>query len=443
MNNVAIVVLDTLRKDSFEEYFDWLPGTRYENAWAPSHWTVPVHGSLFTGKYPSEAGVYARSIDLDTDQTVLAERLSDAGLTTRGFSANPNISKKFSFDRGFGEFQWPWQMRQFNRIDLFEWSQALDLGAPKPIRYSRAIAECIKSDSATVASLIDGGRIKLSRVLRNQSESDDGATDILKYVRQTNFGDGEFLFLNLMEAHSPYTPPPEYSRAPDQAFSGIEETILESEIDPEQARDAYEGCVEYLSDMYCQIFDELSAEFDYVITLSDHGELFGEYGAWRHDYGLYPELTHVPLSIYDGSDGIERNQSVVSLTQVYHTVLDAAGVEDVDPDRSLLGTVPSEEPLTEYHGLTHNHKIETLEENGFDSETIATYDEPKYGFVTPEGTYAYEDVDGFTQRGDGDLERLERQLRSLREGLPEITRSNSEIEISTSAKDRLEDLGYV
>jgi len=443
MNNVALVVLDTLRKDAFEEHFDWLPGTRYENAWAPSHWTVPVHGSLFTGEYPSEAGVYARSLDLDTEHAVLAERLSNAGMMTRAFSANPNISKKFSFDRGFNEFRWPWKMRQFNRTDLFEWSQAIDLDAPKPIRYSRAIVDCIKSDSATVPSLIDGARVKISRVRKNQAESDDGATDILKYVRKTEFGDGEFLFLNLMEAHSPYEPPSEYSRAPDQPFSGIEETIVDSDIDPEQAREAYDGCVEYLSDMYRQIFDELSAEFDYVITLSDHGELFGEYGAWRHDYGLYPELTNMPLSIYDGTDGIKHDPSVVSLTRVYDTVLDAAGIEDVDQNRSLLGTVSSREPLTEYHGLTHNHKIKALEENGFDSETIATYDEPKYGFVTSDGNYAYEDVDGYVQWGDGDLEHPDRRLRSLRQGLPDITQSDSVIEISTSAKDRLEDLGYV
>lgn len=55
--NIALIVLDTLRKDSFDEHFDWLPGRRFENAWAPSHWTVPVHASLFTGHYPSEVGV--------------------------------------------------------------------------------------------------------------------------------------------------------------------------------------------------------------------------------------------------------------------------------------------------------------------------------------------------------------------------------------------------
>jgi len=47
--SIALVVLDTLRKDSFDEHFDWLEGVRYDNAWSTSHWTHPAHGSLFTG----------------------------------------------------------------------------------------------------------------------------------------------------------------------------------------------------------------------------------------------------------------------------------------------------------------------------------------------------------------------------------------------------------
>jgi arylsulfatase A-like enzyme len=74
--NVAFILLDTLRKDAFERQFDWLPGRRFDNAWSPSHWTVPVHGSMFTGLYPSETGVHARSVTLDCDRQVLAEQLS-------------------------------------------------------------------------------------------------------------------------------------------------------------------------------------------------------------------------------------------------------------------------------------------------------------------------------------------------------------------------------
>ncbi|QSG08239.1 sulfatase-like hydrolase/transferase [Halapricum desulfuricans] len=102
--NIAIVVLDTLRKDAFDEYFDWLPGTRYEQAWSTSNWTVPAHASLFTGEYPSTVETHAKRKVLDHDAPTLAESLQAEEYRTRGISANVHVSSAFDFDRGFDEF---------------------------------------------------------------------------------------------------------------------------------------------------------------------------------------------------------------------------------------------------------------------------------------------------------------------------------------------------
>jgi len=122
MTNIALVILDTLRKDTFEDYFDWLPGERYEHAWSSSSWTVPAHGTLFTGRYPSEVGVYAKHESLTYDRPVLAEILSSAGYTTRGFSVNPNITETFEFTRGFDEFHYSWSGKRHEE-DVFDWSE--------------------------------------------------------------------------------------------------------------------------------------------------------------------------------------------------------------------------------------------------------------------------------------------------------------------------------
>ena len=114
MPNVAVVVLDTLRLNAFQRHFDWLPGRRYTNAYSPSHWTVPVHGAMFTGLYPSETGVHAKSAPLDVEGPVLAERLQEAGYKTRAFSANPYVSPAFDFDRGFESFAGSWRLRQLD-----------------------------------------------------------------------------------------------------------------------------------------------------------------------------------------------------------------------------------------------------------------------------------------------------------------------------------------
>ena len=109
--NVALVVLDTLRFDAFHEQFDWLPGIRFTNAWATSHWTVPVHASLFAGKYPSELGVHVDNQALDCPEPVIAEQLSETDYTTRAFASNIILARPFGFDRGFDEYAGTWKFR--------------------------------------------------------------------------------------------------------------------------------------------------------------------------------------------------------------------------------------------------------------------------------------------------------------------------------------------
>jgi arylsulfatase A-like enzyme len=81
--NVVLVVSDPLRYDAFETHFDWLPGLRFENAWASGNRTVPVYASLFTGRYPSEIDVHAGHTMLDRPDPTLETRRnepSNAGL---------------------------------------------------------------------------------------------------------------------------------------------------------------------------------------------------------------------------------------------------------------------------------------------------------------------------------------------------------------------------
>ncbi len=65
--DIALVVLDTLRKDYFEEEFEWLhsTGTYFDNGWSTSHWTIPAHASLFSGRYACEIGTGAKKSAFD------------------------------------------------------------------------------------------------------------------------------------------------------------------------------------------------------------------------------------------------------------------------------------------------------------------------------------------------------------------------------------------
>lgn len=441
--DIAVVVLDTLRKDAFERHFDWLPGTRFENAWSPSHWTVPVHGAMFTGLYPSETGVHAKDPQLDCDRQVLAEQLSEAGYTTRAFSCNPYVSPAFGYDRGFEEFTGSWRLRQLDP-ELFDWNSFISETSDEgPTRYVRALYRCLREDCRTVASLNQGVRMKLRDWNYLGSIDDDGAAETLEYLEKTDFGSDEFLYLNLMEAHAPYDPPEAYQTVDVAYGPGLAETIsgtTDESVDVETVEQAYDDCVRYLSDSYADIFERLTEAFDYVITLADHGECFGEHGAWMHGYGLYPELTNVPLSIYGPEMEADTNEELVSLLDIHGTVLDLTTGDESPRGNSILGTDPTGACLTEYHGFTAL-KLDRLGNAEIAEDRLARYDQVFRGIARGDD-YGFETPDGFELIGDGSAADTQVALEELVETLDVRDGEANEQEVSDGVMDQLEDLGY-
>ncbi|RBI60760.1 arylsulfatase [halophilic archaeon] len=437
MTNIAIVVLDTLRKDAFDRHFDWLPGKRFEDAWSTSHWTVPAHGSLFTGRYASEVGVYRHAEMLNCDDRVLAETLRDAGYTTRAFSGNPNISRQFDFHRGFDQFEGSWRLRTIDR-DLFDWDQFIakteDMG---PQRYLLALWKCISGDCQTLPSLQRGLWLKLRDLGYENRANDDGARSALSFIQESNFGDQEFLFLNLMEAHSPYIAPDEYQSVTPPTISGLHATMNAPEDDPEQIRRAYDDEVRYLSDMYKRMFDELKDEFSLIITLSDHGELLGEHNAWEHMYGIYPELTHVPLNLYSGDETTTKCTETRSILDVYQTVLNAANIESESRGHDLRSSGGARDVLTEYHGISNRH-YHALKNS--DVENIDYLQTELRGFAF-DGYYGHETFDGFKEYGERVYDDPEEHLETLLAGI-DLVETEDDIDLSDSVKKQLEDLGY-
>lgn len=439
--SIAVVVLDTLRKDAFDEQFDWLPGRRFQRAWAPSHWTVPVHASLFAGAYPSELGVHAKSKTFDVPRPVLAERLRDAGYRTRAFSNNINVSPRNDFDRGFEEFDGGWRLTAVERgDDLFPWGEfAAESAGDSPLRYLRAMWACVRSDAPTLASLRWGATLKLHD-LGLGPHGDDGARQTLSYLRDLEHGDApEFLFVNLMEPHLPYAAPRAYRTTRVDRIDSLVATVDDPDPDPAAVRQAYDDCVRYLADVYRDIHAELAASYDYVVTLSDHGELFGEHGAWAHSFGLYPELTHVPLSI-DGPDVDEwATAGTVSLLDVHATVLDLAGLEADGRGRSLLADPRERDHLVEYHGLD-GHQRDVLRTAGFEA-AAEEMDRELDGLATGD-YYGYETLEGWAETGDPPSD-VESRLAALRDDrdVRDVAESTDGVEGELQAQ--LQDLGYM
>ncbi|WP_459195035.1 sulfatase-like hydrolase/transferase [Halosimplex sp. J119] len=432
MASVAVVVLDTLRYDTFEEAFDWLPGRRFTRAYAPSHWTIPVHGSLFTGLYPSEAGVHGHSPSLDCPEPTLAERLREAGYTTRLFTANTQLQHYEGWDRGFDEFVGYWSL-EGGRDEAYDWGQCFDeIDASGLEKYLRAVMRCIRADCATVSSLRKGVE------LYTRSEADGGARPVLDRIRATDFGEAEFCFVNLMETHTPYHPP---SEDDDPVTVVAADAFADDPIDLDHVREAYHTSAAYLSDAYREVFGELREEFDYVVTLADHGELLGEHGMVNHSFGLWPELTHVPLVVSgpDVTDGVDSR--VTSLLDVHQTVADLAGVSVDSRGQNLFRNRDPMPALFEYHGLLPFHEVQ-FERKDVPAVEYERRESPLRGFVTENGAYAHETH----TRGFRTIGSFESDPRSLLEhyfaDLDQRSVGDEEIAVSDDVMASLEDLGY-
>lgn len=443
--NVAVVILDTLRYDAYNRHFDWLKNrsVNFENAWSTSHWTVPSHAGLFTGRYAREVGTHAKNRHLVYNNPTLVEMLSEAGYRTRGITANGSVTSEFNFDRGFDYLRYlpiSSYINHNSKTSLLPFVNNI-LNSSDP--------------TADVIRMVLGSRIskyhsgvesnKLYELMSKATLSgDSGARSILNHISKMNFSDNEFLYLNLMEVHEPYDPPVEYLTGEAIYFSNtFKRCALEgSNQDHSEIRRGYENSVAYLSDIYKKIHNELINDFDFIFTLSDHGESHGEHGNWAHTVGLNPEVTHIPLSITcKEKDVIKDTTQPVNILDVYNTVCDLTNVES-DPKsrgKSLANKIPSREVFFETHGLLNKVLDSAKKDEDIAAETIELYEKPRFGIATKK-SYAFQTHNGklITQGPQNSFEKL---INKYNDNLPESTVTEDH-EVSESMERHLEYLGY-
>ena len=435
---VALVVLDTLRKDAFDEHFEWLSGIRFEHAWSTSHWTMPAHASLFTGKYPSEAGTHAKSEGLHDPDPTLPELLQQAGFTTRAFSANLMVSPPFRFDRGFVTFDGSWRLN-VNSRELIGWTDLSRDTQPGFRGYLEVLRRILSREYRVLPSLQRGIQNRLAEVGIESGAIDDGATTCLQTLSNARFSDDEFLFINLMEAHAPYRPPENYRTVDEASYDEVAATVGDLDVDSAAARAAYDDSVRYLADMYKRIFTILSEQFDYIVTIGDHGELFGEHQSWRHFHGIYPELTHIPMVV--SGDGLNSTSNKpASILDVHRTILDLAGIEAPSRGQNLLEGLDGRPRLTEFQGLRPG-RIEMMRERGYSEELIARFDRPLAGLAS-ESYYGYETTDEWQEDGSSPMISPRESLETLQAELNRSQQRTDSPDLSQKLQNRLRDLGY-
>ena len=292
--NVLVIVVDTLRADHLSTYGYSRPtspnlsriagqGVLFENAMAPSSWTLPSHASMLTGLYPHQHNATYMGSTLLPHFPTLGEAFQRLGYRTAGFSASTYFfSRRTGLGRGFIHFE-----------DDFE-SPA---SAFPQTYYGERVEKALYS--------LHLAKDRIGR--RNARQINDHA---LRWIESAGHNHPFFVFLNYYDVHDPYLPPDPYlhrfTKLAHPAAPIPQAWDWFASLTPQQRQgemDAYDGAIQYMDAELGEFFRQLHQrgldKNTLVVITSDHGEEFNEHGFMDHLNALYRELIHVPLIFWE------------------------------------------------------------------------------------------------------------------------------------------------
>ncbi len=376
--NLIWIVMDTVRADHMSLYgYDrkttpnldqWARrGIVFDRARAAAPWTLPSHLTMFTGLWPYQHG---GRIDrpYSGDSPTIAEHLAAAGYATAGLAANTGMcNATYGLGRGFDHY-----------VELVGNQEISARAAIANAAMARRVARIARSLGLPAPEEMPEPHRRLAPTIIAD------ARDWIGRVHDRNASDSRrpfFLFLNFMDAHSPYVPlpasgraffdgkrPPRKESVPEAGWKALHARDAASPADradrqrrlDEVTRDLvnlYDDCLRGLDAELGRFLDGLknSGTLDdtWVVIAADHGEEFGEHGIYGHGASLYSQVTHVPLILIpplraDQSTSIrgQRIGAPVSLRDLPATLADVLlpGASGPFPGRSFARFWRSSDP---------------------------------------------------------------------------------------------------
>ena len=321
--NIVFITLDTVRADHLSSYgyarpttprLDWLArrGVLFENAIAPTSWTLASHASMLTGLLPHQHGA-GYDAPLPSSPWTLAEVLRSRGYETAGFSSNFHYMEKgWGVAQGFETYEDNSVSLRHNLAQTFVGSAILQPLYQNGVRYD------------------DFSRRNAQELNRN----------IFNWFKRRS-GRPYFLFINYLDAHEPYRAPPPFDHrfgtVPVDLLRRLHHSTARTGAPPDFTAGerasliaGYDNCLSYLDGQVGRLLESLSQSPGWkntvVIITSDHGEEFGGHGYYSHGNDLYREALHVPLIV--AGSGVPRGvriRHLVGVQELFSTVLDMAG----------------------------------------------------------------------------------------------------------------------
>ncbi len=375
--NVLLITIDALRADSVSwagSGFDTTPNLAalaadsvvFDQAITSFPGTTASMPSLMTGLFPNFEGIeewnkytYHGFNEFETPEEserpvlsgnlkMLAETLQERGFRTIGINTNPHLTRHTNFSQGFTDYE-----------DFGAYMKTAQENRQHPLEAAYPPVNVVMAKAAP----------------------------FLRTLETEPF----FMWVHLMEPHSPYLPPQPHTRVSPRSFTDVSDLEINGALyhflhrqwgaKPEHIEHPSLGelgitrqeLVEHLWGLYegeihfCDaklgamiaIMNELGMLDDTLIIITaDHGEEFFDHGYVTHHFesALAEELIRIPLLIRPpgGVEGGNRVGQVVRMVDLAPTILDFTGINDETSTMdgvSLRPLMTGEdlEPLTAFH----------------------------------------------------------------------------------------------
>lgn len=369
--NIVLVVSDTLSAFHLPKYgyerntAPFLTKIADENihckfGYSTGPWTVPAHGSLFTGMLPSENNINSQRMEFG-DNSSFVEELNKKGYKTLGVSNNGLISESTGFGKGFDKLLSKEEI-YFEHYDLGNLKEALrgertEKYSGKKEKYLEFFRNSVYDKD--IKSIFHGLKYFYRSKIKDKAgfpRKDSGARITNELVKKElkNIDEKFFLFINYMEPHQPYEPSREIVEEWGYDYDEVAKVYQKnlrgkdflkvslSERQQELIKVLYDAEIKYLDKKIEDLFKYIRTNFDdtLFIIVGGHGENIGDYELVDHQYAVWERLIRVPMIIAGNSVEnrvIEKNVSIRELKALI------TGDKDVDD----LG---SDKVFAEYYG---------------------------------------------------------------------------------------------
>lgn len=445
--NILLVIMDSVRAEntslhgyerdttpfleSFAEECLYFPEAR-----APASWSLPSHTSIFTGLNSYAHGHHSRTQTLDSTRTVWRD-LERMGYSTGAFSSNAFLTElDVGLKDAFSHVMGPPEVPLGGEVDpRFYKDETVDF-----------LKECLLSQKP-MRSLAGGVVSKigwdfpwlLPYTYRNRTTA--GPVRDEAYVSGfLDWIDGRnewAAVINLMDAHSPYLPKPEYDNWASPENWDVQDSLSETStaidfyngnIDHEELQslmNLYDGAIRQTDATVKRLIESVPNDTVIVIT-ADHGESFGESNEGRpidfvaHNTGLNEKGLHVPLLVYHPElEGrtVEQLASPIGFPEFIDEFSPESFVRDelllFDGDH-MTSYEQIEDPLIRTEVKKHSYALYRQENATITKEVMC---------------------------GDDRNEVIESRIDSME--MANVLAESGDSKLSQSTEDHLEDLGYL